>query len=66
MALDLSRPPTAIRNVMLGFTVDHEVTTPEDMAEVAHLFAAFPTNAPTGQPLVVSHGRFINWLRPTH
>lgn len=49
-----------IEKVMLGETVDHEFTTIEDVAEVAHLFAAFPTNALTGQSLVVSHGWFMN------
>ncbi|MBD1548917.1 3-hydroxybutyrate dehydrogenase [Roseibium aggregatum] len=48
-----------VRNVMLGGTVDHEFTTVEDVAEVAHIFAAFPTNALTGQSLVVSHGWFM-------
>jgi 3-hydroxybutyrate dehydrogenase len=45
-----------IKKVMLGGTVDGEFTTVEDVAEVALLFAAFPTNALTGQSLVVSHG----------
>ncbi len=44
---------------MLGGTVDHEFTTVEDVAEIAYLFAAFPTNALTGQSLVVSHGWFM-------
>jgi 3-hydroxybutyrate dehydrogenase len=48
-----------IRNVMLKETVDGEFTTVEDVAEVALLFAAFPTNALTGQSLVVSHGWFM-------
>ncbi|WP_346900440.1 3-hydroxybutyrate dehydrogenase [uncultured Roseibium sp.] len=48
-----------VKNVMLGGTVDHEFTTVEDVAEVAHIFAAFPTNALTGQSLVVSHGWFM-------
>lgn len=45
-----------VEKIMLGETVDKEFTTIEDVAEVAHLFAAFPTNALTGQSLVVSHG----------
>lgn len=45
-----------VRKVMLGETVDGEFTTLEDVAEVALLFAAFPSNALTGQSLVVSHG----------
>ena len=45
-----------IKNVMLKDTVDGEFTTTDDVARVALLFAAFPTNALTGQSLVVSHG----------
>ena len=48
-----------IRTVMLKETVDGEFTTVEDVAEVAFTFAAFPTNALTGQSLVVSHGWFM-------
>ena len=45
-----------IKNVMLGQTVDGEFTTVEDIAEVALFFAAFPSNALTGQSLIASHG----------
>ena len=45
-----------VKNVMLRETVDGEFTTPEDIAEVAVFFAAFPSLALTGQSLVVSHG----------
>jgi 3-hydroxybutyrate dehydrogenase len=45
-----------VEKVMLGSTVDQEFTTIEDVAEVAYMFAAFPTNALTGQSLIVSHG----------
>lgn len=48
-----------IKNVMLKETVDGEFTTVQDVAEVALLFASFPTNALTGQSLVVSHGWFM-------
>jgi 3-hydroxybutyrate dehydrogenase len=48
-----------IRNVMLKETVDGEFTTTDDVARLALLFAAFPTNALTGQSLVVSHGWFM-------
>ncbi len=48
-----------IKKVMLGQTVDGEFTSIEDVAEVALLFAAFPSNALTGQSLVVSHGWFM-------
>ncbi|MBI1214878.1 MAG: 3-hydroxybutyrate dehydrogenase [Alphaproteobacteria bacterium] len=48
-----------IKNVMLKETVDGEFTTVQDVANVALLFAAFETNALTGQSLVVSHGWFM-------
>lgn len=48
-----------VSEIMLGRTVDKEFTTIEDVAEVALMFAAFPTNALTGQSLVVSHGWFM-------
>jgi 3-hydroxybutyrate dehydrogenase len=48
-----------IRKVMLKETVDGEFTTVEDVAEAALLFASFPSNALTGQSLVVSHGWFM-------
>ncbi len=48
-----------VKRIMLGNTVDQKFTTIEDIAEVAFLFAAFPTNALTGQSLVVSHGWFM-------
>ncbi len=49
-----------VEKIMLGETVDKEFTTIEDVAEIALLFAAFPTNALTGQSLVVSHGWYMN------
>jgi len=48
-----------VRNVMLKETVDGEFTTVEDVAEAALFFAAFPSNALTGQSLIVSHGWFM-------
>jgi 3-hydroxybutyrate dehydrogenase len=48
-----------IKNVMLKETVDGEFTTIEDVAQVALMFASFPSNALTGQSLVVSHGWFM-------
>jgi 3-hydroxybutyrate dehydrogenase len=48
-----------IRKVMLKDTVDGEFTTLDDVADVALLFAAFPSNALTGQSLVVSHGWYM-------
>jgi 3-hydroxybutyrate dehydrogenase len=48
-----------IKKVMLKETVNGEFTTVDDVAEVALFFAAFPSNALTGQSLVVSHGWFM-------
>jgi len=48
-----------VKNVMLKESVDGIFTTVEDVAEVALFFAAFGTNALTGQSLVVSHGWFM-------
>lgn len=48
-----------IRKIMLKDTVDGEFTQLDDVAEVAVLFAAFPSNALTGQSLVVSHGWYM-------
>jgi 3-hydroxybutyrate dehydrogenase len=45
-----------VRDVMLKDTVDGEFTTVDDVADVALLFASFPSNSLTGQSLVVSHG----------
>ena len=49
-----------VKQMMLSGTVDGEFTNVEDVAEVAFLFAAFPTAALTGQSLVVSHGWNMN------
>lgn len=48
-----------IKKVMLKDTVDGEFTTTMDVAETALFFASFPTNALTGQSMVVSHGWFM-------
>ncbi|GGC75925.1 3-hydroxybutyrate dehydrogenase [Undibacterium terreum] len=48
-----------IRKVMLKDTVDGEFTTVADVARTAIFLAAFPTNALTGQSIVVSHGWFM-------
>ena len=45
-----------VKDIMLKDTVDGEFTTVQDIAEAALFFAAFETNALTGQSLVVSHG----------
>jgi 3-hydroxybutyrate dehydrogenase len=48
-----------IKNVMLKETIDGEFTTTADVAEIALLFAGFPSNALSGQSVVVSHGWFM-------
>ncbi|HRD69809.1 MAG TPA: 3-hydroxybutyrate dehydrogenase [Legionella sp.] len=48
-----------IKKVMLKETVDGEFTTTDDVAQTALFFASFPTNALTGQSLIVSHGWFM-------
>ena len=56
--LDISEEDV-IKNVMLKETVDGKFTTVEDVAAIALFFAAFKTNALTGQSLVASHGWFM-------
>lgn len=48
-----------VKKVMLKDTVDGEFTTTSDVAQTAVFLAAFPTNALTGQSVVVSHGWFM-------
>ena len=48
-----------IKTVMLKDTVDAEFTTVDDIAQVALTFAAWPSNALTGQSIVASHGWFM-------
>ena len=48
-----------IRTVMLKDTVDGQFTTVDDVARTAVFLAGFPTNALTGQSVVVSHGWFM-------
>ncbi|MBC7623482.1 MAG: 3-hydroxybutyrate dehydrogenase [Aeromicrobium sp.] len=48
-----------IKNVMLKETVDGEFTTSQDVAQTAIFLASFPSNALTGQSIVVSHGWFM-------
>jgi 3-hydroxybutyrate dehydrogenase len=48
-----------VKTVMLKETVDGEFTTAQDVAETALFLAAFPSNALTGQSIVVSHGWFM-------
>ncbi len=58
LALGISEADV-IRTVMLKETVDGEFTTLDDVARTAVFLAAFPTNALTGQSIVVSHGWFM-------
>lgn len=48
-----------VKKVMLKETVDGEFTTVDDVAQTALFLAAFPTNALSGQSIVVSHGWFM-------
>ncbi len=48
-----------IKTIMLKDTVDGEFTTVDDVARTAVYLAGFPTNALTGQSVVVSHGWFM-------
>lgn len=48
-----------IQTIMLKETVDGEFTTTNDVAQTALFFASFPSNALTGQSLIVSHGWFM-------
>jgi 3-hydroxybutyrate dehydrogenase len=48
-----------VKKVMLKETVDGEFTTVDDVAQTALFLATFPTNALTGQSIVVSHGWFM-------
>ena len=57
-ALNLSEDDV-IKKVMLKATVDGEFTTTNDVAQTALFFASFPSNALTGQSLVVSHGWYM-------
>jgi 3-hydroxybutyrate dehydrogenase len=57
-ALGLSEADV-VAKVMLKDTVDGQFTTVDDVAQVALFFASFPSNALTGQSLVVSHGWFM-------
>ncbi|MBA4217636.1 MAG: 3-hydroxybutyrate dehydrogenase [Roseateles sp.] len=55
LALGISEADV-VKKVMLKETVDGEFTTADDVAQVALMFASFPTKALTGQSMVVSHG----------
>jgi 3-hydroxybutyrate dehydrogenase len=48
-----------IKHIMLKDTVDGEFTTVEDVIEVTLFFASFPSNALTGQSMMVTHGWYM-------
>jgi 3-hydroxybutyrate dehydrogenase len=58
-ALNLSEAEV-ISKVMLRDTVDGEFTSAADVAQTILFLADFPTNALTGQSIVVSHGWHMN------
>ncbi|ODN43304.1 3-hydroxybutyrate dehydrogenase [Piscirickettsia litoralis] len=45
-----------VKKVMLGNTVTGEFTTLDDIATLALMFAAFPTDVLTGQSMLATHG----------
>jgi 3-hydroxybutyrate dehydrogenase len=49
-----------IKNIMLRETVNGEFTSLEDVAATALFLAGFPSDALTGQSIVVSHGHFMH------
>jgi 3-hydroxybutyrate dehydrogenase len=49
-----------IKNVMLKDTIDGEFTSTQDIARTAVFLAAFPSNALTGQSILVSHGWYMH------
>lgn len=56
VARNVTSEEEVIKKIMLKDTVDGEFTTVEDVAEETLFLAAHPTNAFTGQSLIVSHG----------
>ena len=48
-----------VKKVMLGQTVDGVFTTVQDVAETVKFLCEFPSNALTGQSVVVSHGWYM-------
>lgn len=49
-------PDEVVKGVMLRATVDQKWTTEDDIAQTCAFLASFPTNAITGQSIIVSHG----------
>jgi 3-hydroxybutyrate dehydrogenase len=48
-----------VKTVILKETIDGQFTTTEDVATCALFLASFPSNALTGQSIVVSHGWYM-------
>jgi 3-hydroxybutyrate dehydrogenase len=48
-----------VKKVMLGQTVDGEFTTTDDVAQTVRFLCEFPSNALSGQSIVVSHGWYM-------
>ena len=48
-----------VKKVMLGQTVDGVFTTVQDVAQTVKFLCEFPSNALTGQSIVVSHGWYM-------
>lgn len=57
-ALGISEDEVVSR-VMLGQTVDGEFTTTDDVAQTVRFLCEFPSNALSGQSIVVSHGWYM-------
>jgi len=45
-----------VKKIMLKDTVDNQFTSLQDIADLATVFATWPTNALTGQSILASHG----------
>ena len=58
MTLGMSKEDV-VKKVMLGQTVDGIFTTVEDVAQTVKFLCEFPSNALTGQSVVVSHGWYM-------
>ena len=58
-ARELGISEAEVVKTMMKETVDGEFTNEQDVAETALFLAAFPSNALTGQSIVVSHGWFM-------
>jgi hypothetical protein len=55
-SIELAASPASRSRLAHKETIDGEFTTVQDLGDVALFLAAFPSNALTGQSVVVSHG----------